>query len=60
MLVVDFLTSIDLFFQSKDASESQVPVTVQLREVQNGYPSTTILPFSEVTLNPSSVNISRR
>ena len=55
----DFLTSIDLFFQSKPgASESQVPVTVQLREVQNGYPSTTILPFSEVTLNPSSVNVS--
>ena len=34
------------------------PVTAQLREVQNGYPSTTILPFSEVTLNPSSVNVS--
>ena len=35
-----------------------MPVTAQLREVQNGYPSTTILPFSEVTLNPSSVNVS--
>ena len=35
-----------------------MPITVQLREVQNGYPSTTILPFSEVTLNPSSVNVS--
>ena len=55
----DFITSLDLFFQSKPGSgESQVPVTVQLREVQNGYPSTTILPFSEVTLNPSSVNVS--
>ena len=35
-----------------------MPVTLQIREVQNGYPSTTILPFSEVTLNPSSVNVS--
>jgi hypothetical protein len=50
-----FLTSIDLYFQSKDDT---IPITVQLREVVNGYPSTTILPFSEVTLNPSSVNVS--
>ena len=50
-----FLTSVDLFFQSKD---STIPITMQLREVVNGYPSTTILPFGEVTLNPSSVNTS--
>jgi hypothetical protein len=50
-----FLTSLDLYFQSKD---DNIPITIQIREVVNGYPSTTILPFSEVTLNPSSVNTS--
>jgi len=50
-----FITSLDLYFQSKD---DNIPVTVQIREVVNGYPSTTILPFSEVTLNPSSVSVS--
>ena len=50
-----FVTSIDTFFQSKDAN---IPVTLQIREVVNGYPSRTIVPFGEVVLNPSSVNIS--
>src|SRR5210317_1372876 len=50
-----FITSLDLYFQSKD---DNIPVTVQIREVSNGYPSTTILPFSEVTINPSAVNVS--
>jgi hypothetical protein len=31
---------------------------MQIREVVNGYPSRTIVPFGEVVLNPSSVNIS--
>tara|TARA_B110000483_G_scaffold71481_1_gene89179 strand:- start:136 stop:1641 length:1506 start_codon:yes stop_codon:yes gene_type:complete len=50
-----FLTSMDLFFSSKD---DNIPVTVQIREVVNGYPGKRIVPFSELTLNPSSVNIS--
>jgi hypothetical protein len=50
-----FLTSVDLFFGTKDTT---IPVTVQIREVVNGYPGSTILPFSETTLNPSSVNTS--
>ena len=50
-----FLTSIDLYAQSKDDS---IPITLQIREVVNGYPSRTIVPFGEVVLNPSSVNIS--
>jgi len=50
-----FLTSIDLFFSSKD---DNIPITLQIREVVNGYPGKTILPFSEKTLNPGSVNIS--
>ena len=30
----------------------------QIREVKNGYPSTNILPFSEVSINPQSVTTS--
>ena len=50
-----FLTSVDLFFGTKD---SNIPITVQIREVVNGYPGSTILPFSETTINPGSVNTS--
>ena len=50
-----FITSVDLFFSTKD---DNIPITVQIREVVNGYPGSTILPFSEKTLNPSSVNTS--
>jgi len=50
-----FVTSIDLFFSSKDTN---IPVTVQIREVVNGYPGKRIVPFSEKTLNPASVSTS--
>ena len=50
-----FLTSMDLYFSSKDAN---VPLTLQVRNTVNGYPGQNILPFSEVSLNPTSINIS--
>jgi len=50
-----FVTSIECFFQSKDEN---IPVTMQIREVINGYPSRTIVPFGEVVLNPDQVSIS--
>jgi hypothetical protein len=50
-----FVTSIETFFQSKDAN---IPITLQIREVVNGYPSRTIVPFGEVVLNPNQVSIS--
>jgi len=50
-----FLTSIDIYFSSKD---DNIPVTLQVRNTVNGYPGQKILPFSEVTLNPSSINTS--
>jgi hypothetical protein len=50
-----YLTSVDLFFAAKDET---LPVSVQLREVIQGTPSNTILPFSEVTLRPSEVDTS--
>lgn len=49
-----FIESIDLFFRTKDSS---LPVTVFVVETENGYPSQRKVPFSEVTLIPSSVNI---
>lgn len=51
-----FLTSIDLFFRTKDAN---IPVSIQIRPVVNGYPhASLILPFSEVSLDSASVNTS--
>jgi hypothetical protein len=50
-----FATKIELFFQSKD---NLLPVTVQLRTMKLGLPTTEILPFSEVVLYPEDVNIS--
>mgnify|MGYP001208318918 CR=1 FL=1 len=48
-----FLRSVDLYFVEKDI---YLPITVQLRPVVNGFPSTSkVIPFSEVTLNPDSV-----
>lgn len=52
-----FLTSVDLFFASKDKS---IPVKIEIREVVNGYPGKKILPFSQVVKNPEDVNISSR
>ena len=50
-----FLSSVDVFFASKDQN---IPVTLQIREVVNGYPGNKILPFSETVINPGSVNLS--
>ena len=51
-----FISDIDLYFKTKDTDG--IPVSVQIRDTLNGYPSNVILPFSDVSLNPSSVNIS--
>lgn len=50
-----YLTSVDLFFSTKDPT---LPVTIQIRDVIQGTPSNVIIPFSEVTLRPSEVNVS--
>jgi len=50
-----FLTKIDVYFQQKDPS---LPVTCQIRTMDLGFPTQTILPFSEVTLAPDEVNVS--
>ena len=50
-----FITSIDLYFNTKDES---LPVTVEIRNMVNGYPGQIVLPYSEVTKNPNLINIS--
>jgi hypothetical protein len=50
-----FATDVDLFFSAKDEN---VPIKIQIRNVVNGYPGGVILPFSEVIVRPSAVNIS--
>jgi hypothetical protein len=50
-----FLTKLDVFFKTKDAS---IPISCQIRTMELGIPTKTILPFSEVTLNPDEINIS--
>ena len=50
-----FVTSIDLFFESKD---EDLPVTLQLRSVENGVPSAIVIPFSTVTVQAANVNVS--
>ena len=47
-----FITKLDLFFGRKS---STYPVTVQIREVENGFPTPTIVPFGSKTLQPSEV-----
>ena len=49
-----FISSVDLFFSEKDTN---LPVWVELREVVNGYPGPTLIPFGRKVLNPSDVNL---
>lgn len=50
-----FITGCDIFFQTKDES---IPVTLQIRTMQTGLPTNTILGFGEVVYEPSQVNVS--
>ena len=51
----EYITKIDVFFSQKD---EQIPVTCQIREMQNGYPTTKVLPFGSKSLEPSQVSVS--
>ena len=50
-----FLTSVDIYFESKDDT---FPITLEIRNVVNGYPSNKILPFSRVIKASADVNVS--
>ena len=47
-----FLTKIDLFFQQKD---NEIPVAIDIRTVENGTPTQTIVPFSKVIKKATDV-----
>ena len=49
-----FITKLDLFFAKK--SRAGKGVGIQIREVQNGFPTGPALPFASVYLNASQVN----
>ena len=50
-----FLTSVDVYFNAKD---DNIPISMQIRTMENGYPTTSILPFSDVTLTPNDIQTS--
>lgn len=49
-----FLTKLVLYFSSKDAN---LPVSVEIRTVENGIITNKKIPYSRVTLQPNSINI---
>ena len=57
------LTKIDVYFKTRPESLSSsstaadnAPITLQIREVVDGFPGDSILPYSSVTLYPKDVN----
>lgn len=50
-----FVTSIDLFFLTKD---ERTPVAVEIRTMENGIPTSTVVPGTNITIPARSVNIS--
>lgn len=52
---VIFIKEIDLYFNSKS---DKFGVIVEIREVQNGYPTSRVLPFARKRLAPRDVNVS--
>ncbi len=51
-----FVTKCELYFQSIDPGN--IPCTLEIRTSELGQPTQEILPFAEVSLNPSEINVS--
>jgi hypothetical protein len=49
-----FITSLELFFSTKD---SNIPVQVQFRKMDQGIPTQEVIPFSDMTMNAADVNV---
>lgn len=49
------VTSVDLFFATKDTT---MPVTVQIRNMVNGYPGPVIMPEATTVMYPKQINVS--
>ena len=50
-----FLSSVDIYFKTKD---SNIPISMQIRTMENGYPSKEILPFSDCTVDSDQIELS--
>ena len=50
-----FLSGVDIFFKTKD---SNIPISMQIRSMENGYPSKEILPFSDCTVDSDQIELS--
>ena len=50
-----YITSIEVYFASKS---STIPVTTQIRTMTNGYPTTTVVPFGEITVDAADISTS--
>lgn len=53
-----FISKVDIFFASIPDDTNPLPVTLQIRTVENGIPTSKVLPFGEVTLRPDQINLS--
>jgi hypothetical protein len=49
-----FVTKIDIFFAAKAAS---LPITLQIREMENGFPTDIIVPYGQKTLQAGEVAV---
>ena len=52
-----FNTKVDLFFASKD--DNNIPVIFQWRTTNNGVPTETVLPLSEISIDPADIVVSQ-
>ena len=50
-----FISSVEVFFKSKS---STLPVTLQLRTMVNGYPTTTVIPFGQQVVQATDITVS--
>lgn len=51
-----FITKCEIYFQSIDPGS--IPITLEIRTSELGQPTQEILPFGEISLDPSQVNVS--
>ena len=53
-----FVTSLALYFKTKpDDVNDKLPVNIMITEMKNGVPSINVVPYSEVSIVPASVNV---
>ena len=50
-----FVSSIEVYFATKS---SALPVTLQIRTMTNGYPTTTVVPFGQQTVDAADITVS--